>query len=1826
MFKQNSIIRSGWLLLTLILLSDLANAQVKSVDNCGTMHADSVMRSSIPGAPSLEQFEFWLQDKIQEYNANSATQRRAILTIPVIVHVIHNGDAVGQNENISAAQVYSQIDILNQDFRRLNPDTGNTPAVFQSVAADCEIEFCLALRDENGNVLAEPGINRVDMGSASWSSTTNIDNTLKPATIWDPDQYFNIWSVNFGSSSTLLGYAQFPEGSGLAGMPTGSEPADADGVVIRYDAFGNTGNVTSPYNGGRTATHEVGHWLGLRHIWGDGGCGVDDYCNDTPTSDDSNRGCPNVTNCSSLDMVQNYMDYTNDACMNIFTQDQKTRMMAVMANSPRRVQLLNSTVCTVLNQVVVTGQVRDANTLQGVPGAKVRFIGVGSNLDLSTTCDNNGNFIDTLYEGDYNIYAGQWGYRTVEVSNQTFISPASPVVIDIEEGYYDDFVLNFNWNTTSNASTGDWERDAPIGTDYNGDDCNPSIDVATDFGSEAFVTGNGGGAAGNDDIDGGTVTLTSPVFDLTTYNEPYLSYYRWFYNDGGSGTPDDDLTISISNGSTTVQIEQLDYNTASSNQWNFNNIRVRDFVTPTANMTFILSSSDGVTSSVGHLVEAGLDVFAVVDSQPNTNVPPIARILVGSDTICVGATVQYTDNSTNSPTSWAWSFPGGTPSTSTLQDPTVTYSAAGQYSATLIATNAFGSDTTTVTNLVTVQTASPAFTADNTTGCVGLTVQFTDQSTCGASNWTWSFPGGTPATSTQQNPVVTYSGLGSFDVTLTTNGNSVTLPSYITTSVGGAVTVLEEDFESGSFLTNGWTLADPDGSISWDIYTVGGNGPGDNAAGIELYNYNSIGQRDGLVTPVLDLSNVASTTLDFVHAYRRDNGSRQDSLLIYVSTDGGATYPNKVFTGVENGTGTFATNSTMGSAFTPAIADDWCFSGGLGASCFSVDLSAFDGNSNVRVKFESYNDSENNMYLDDITITGNCSAASLPPVADLSAADTSGCGSVQVQFQDNSLYAPTAWAWSFPGGTPATSTQQNPTVDYSSTGTYNVTLIVSNANGSDTAVYNNYIEVFADITASVNATDVSCAGGINGTVTAVGTGGSTPYTYLWSNNSSASGLGSLSPGTYPVTITDANGCTANASGTVSAPSAITVTTSSTDAYCGSASGTVTASAAGGSPSYTYNWGIAGSGATLTGLSAGTYSVTVTDDNGCTAIASATVSSGTTTPSYTQAVTNVSCNGSSDGMITITPTGATPYTYAWSNNTSSNPATGLAAGTYTVTLTDANGCSAVSSPIIVSEPQAMTITETIIDATCGNSNGSISLLVSGGAGNYTYAWSVGSNSNAALSALASGSYTVTITDTALCQLVATYSVSNTGGPSVSLSTTDVTCATSADGKASLAISGGTMPYTITWSHTASSADSVVGLTAGAYSVTVADAAGCNTIRSFNITAPNALTVNVAVTDATCGHNNGAAAAAVSGGTMPYSYAWTIAGSGNTSSVNNIAAGAYELTVTDQNNCSVVTDFNISNSSTAVLSTSSTDVTCAGAADGSVEVLINSAVTPLTYTWSNSATGSSITNVDGGIYLVTVTDGNGCDIVLQDTVVEPAALSLSFTVTDLACGNGSGGINAIVTGGTGPLTYVWNNGSSGAQLTTTMSGVYHVTVTDASGCIATGSEYVGQGTALQTSMSINADSAALGNGTATVNTLNGTAPFTYQWSNGQSSVTAINLSAGTYLVTVTDAANCSAVDTAVIPLVSGLDDVDRASTINVYPNPTSGSFVIDLRGLGHQVDIDLYNSIGQKLNDRSARGVVEMEYSMDISDLAEGVYFIRLRVGDRLLNKRVVLTHN
>lgn len=295
---------------------------------CGTMQH---LQDQLIADPAMEQRMQQLEIQTQNWILQQTKYPRpqAVITIPVVVHVVYNTST----QNISDAQVQSQIDVLNEDFRKLNVDVSNTPSVFGSVVADCQINFCLAQRDPNGN--ATTGIVRKQTSVTSFSSNDNVKRTANGGDdAWNSSQYLNIWVCNLGQG--LLGYAQFPGGA-----------AATDGVVILYSAFGRVGTVNAPYHKGRSCTHEVGHWLNLRHIWGDANCG-NDQVTDTPTQQTSNFGCPSFphvtcSNGPNGDMFMNYMDYTDDACMFMFTNGQSSRMSAAI--NTYRTGLLTSQGC-----------------------------------------------------------------------------------------------------------------------------------------------------------------------------------------------------------------------------------------------------------------------------------------------------------------------------------------------------------------------------------------------------------------------------------------------------------------------------------------------------------------------------------------------------------------------------------------------------------------------------------------------------------------------------------------------------------------------------------------------------------------------------------------------------------------------------------------------------------------------------------------------------------------------------------------------------------------------------------------------------------------------------------------------------------------------------------------------------------------------------------------------------------------------------------------------------------------------------------------------------------------------------------------------------------------------------------------------------------------------------------------------------------------------------------------------------------------------------------------------------------------------------------------
>ncbi len=702
-------------------------------------------------------------------------------------------------------------------------------------------------------------------------------------------------------------------------------------------------------------------------------------------------------------------------------------------------------------------------------------------------------------------------------------------------------------------------------------------------------------------------------------------------------------------------------------------------------------------------------------------------------------------------------------------------------------------------------------------------------------------------------------------------------------------------------------------------------------------------------------------------------------------------------------------------------------------------------------------------------------------------------------------------------------------------GTYMVT--TTDLNGCsrvDTIVVNQPGGMTITITETQS---ITCNGVCDGQLTATVSGGSMPYSYAWSTGNAAdtfSVVNNLCAGTYTVTVTDANGCTDTASFTISEPAPISATPAITDATCGVCDGIIDLSnvSGGNGGPYSYQWSNGETTALIDSLCAGTYSVTVTDNAGCTAVFTYPVSNtgGAGGATFTQVMPT--CNGDCDGSLTVMPTGGTPpYSYVWSTGIPADTfatVNNLCAGIYFVTITDASGCSFIATDTL-NEPDTISNSAAIVNLTCnGVCGGSISLTTSGGTGPYTYTWSNGATGAAVIN-LCAGTYTVTTTDANGCTRIDNYTITEPTPVVVTITISQaISCNGICDGEMIASATGGTAPYTFLWSN-GTTTPAASGLCAGSYTVTVTDANGCTSTGTMTITEPAVITMTPIVTDANCGVCDGIIDASnVSGGDGgPYTYLWS---NGNTTAtVNGLCSGTYTVTITDGSGCSNVFTVPVNDIGGPVNSTiAKTDITCNGVCNGTMTVTPAGGTAPYTYLWSTGDTTASVSGLCAGVYFVTVTDANGCDAILSDTIVEPAPVISNEAITNTSCNAICDGEIALSpSGGTSPYSYMWSNGTIANPATGLCAGTYMVTITDGNGCQKLDTFTVVEPAPL--TLTLTTTDASCFNtcdGTAQVLPSGGTPPYSVLWSTGDTTAAVTGLCAGqSYGVTVTDSTGCS-----------------------------------------------------------------------------------------------------
>jgi len=620
-------------------------------------------------------------------------------------------------------------------------------------------------------------------------------------------------------------------------------------------------------------------------------------------------------------------------------------------------------------------------------------------------------------------------------------------------------------------------------------------------------------------------------------------------------------------------------------------------------------------------------------------------------------------------------------------------------------------------------------------------------------------------------------------------------------------------------------------------------------------------------------------------------------------------------------------------------------------------------------------------------------------------------------------YPPFTYVWDngFPGEGPHEVCPTETTI-------YSVT--VTDAQGqtaTDTAIVIVYPLPVVDII----PTHVTCYGYCDGQALANVTIGTPPFTYQWdagTGNQANNPATNLCPGTYSVTVTDVNGCTGEASVTINEPPELLLTISVVDAQCNESDGSAIVSATGGTPSYTYLWDAAAGNqttATAVNLPAGIYSVTVTDANGCTAEITAIINT-TDGPVLNITGTDVTCYGYFDGTIDLTVTeGTPPMTYIWSNGANTEDQSGLGAGNYTVTVTDAMGCISMIS-IILTEPPELVTSLTGTNIQCfGGVDGMIDLEVTGGTPEYGYLWSPGGEVTEDLNGIPAGQYDVTVTDANQCTAVNTIILTEPPELASVIANTDQLCTGDEIGTVDIEVSGGTPPYTYFWQPTDETTQDIDSLPSGEYDVLITDANGCTATNSIIIDEPYPILTQTIGTDVLCyGYTDGTAGVTVSGGTQPYTYLWNTGA--DTENISNIGAGTYTVTITDQNNCTVTDNIIINEPPELKVNIPVPDWICIGE---SVTLFANaSGGTPgYNYIWNNGTMQQS-NNVAPQVttaYSVSATDINGCQATASATVNVYGPLAIDAFPDDTICPGESSVIYANYAGGMGePFTVTIN----------------------------------------------------------------------------------------------------------------------------------------------------------------------------------------------------------
>lgn len=1398
MSKKNRVI-----LILCLLIPFGVNGQISPpAERCGTVDYNIRLNQNNPQRTTEAEFEKWLGKQIQKVQIsnqalgfNSQQNTTQAFTIPVIFHVIHDGEQIGDTPNLNSTYINAQLAQLNLDFANLSGSN-------YSQAADTEIRFCAAKIDPTGACLAEPGINRVNRNSLGLIpppfTSTYFNSSIQPLTQWNPDDYCNIW---IGQINGEPGFAQLPEANNLSGVNNNNGLAITDGCIVNYTTVGSVAlpnpiNPISGLNSGRTLTHEIGHWLGLRHIWGDGAlnrpnCGLDDYCSDTPPQANPSAGCPlgNDT-CPSAgnDMIENYMDYTSDVCMHTFTEDQRDRMLTVIdpiVGSPRRASLNDSPACDCapladFSPTDATLHVcTTSNTIQfnnesirtyGGTSYLWSFSGAGVTPNNTTlenpvvSITNSGTLTVTLTVTNANgtDTTGPINYQVTQVQN----APTPTTLTTPQNGMFNqNLSTSLNWIPVSTAEK------------Y-------LVEVSTNQSFSSVVFSE--------------ITTNSTI--VTSVLEVFTDYF-W-------------RVIAINNCNASNP-----FNGNSSPIWTFKTLDTtcQLYTSIDTPLTIPTSGTNTIQSII--TIPAGLGPIADISISNLSITHSWVSDLEVSVTAPDGTDFLLFKDICGSQNDVDLSFhDSGLANTSIPCPPTDgnTHQASSPFSV-MQGRDGVGDWVLTVRDI-----------ASGDGGQIDsweLEICTEDQVSCP----------GSLTLNVSANHVSCFSGI---DGSLTANASGGNTPyQYLWEDSSGAPLSTNVTINNLSADTYFCTVTDNDGceqsltaliteptlvSVQETLSNVSCNG-------------SSSGQIDlilqGGVTP---------------YSYAWSTGQTSPTITnlsagIYTVTVADNNTCSQVIT--------YQISEPPALSNTETITNVNCFGGTDG----HIDITVFGGTLHYSYLWSNSATTQdlNNLSAGtyDVTISdgNNCTIeksyqihepSQVSVVETITNIDCFADDSGEISLIVNGGTAPYSYTWS--------SGETTNIITAKSAGNYSVT--VADANNCLHSFSYTITQPSQTISIQLDMKlDVSCFGDNNGELAITATGGTPPYVYNWSNGASTTMLSNLDSGTYILTVTDDNECESIESWDILEPLVLEyqIMTSQDISCFGEDDGMATLDVTGGTGPYTIDWSTGETGVTATQLIAGSNSFTITDDQGCILIDSVDIIEPDILAINVVASTDPTCIAETNGTIEIQATGgASPYSYSWSTGDNSNLLTGLPAGDYLVTVTDDNSCS-TEAMYTISDPD-FTLNAAIQQLTCsGNMDGVVTVNPIGDGAPFSYLWFDGSTQNT-VDSLAAGTYGLTLTDSNNCIYIESFEVDMPTAITVVTSSSDITCSNVSTGTVYATASGGVGPYTYQWEDAQGNSVNTTDLLAGDYFVTAIDASSC--------VGMSMVTINPPVTEYTMNNSN------------------------------------------------------------------------------------------------------------------------------------------------------------------------------------------------------------------------------------------------------------------------------------------------------------------------------------------------------------------------------------